>query len=258
MNLLEIITKWGLERLGRFYGNYEGYVVDNIDPDGKRQLKVLIPRVHFGNKTPIKARAKGIPSGTNFSIHSLPSKGEMVWIEFEGGNPRFPIWSYGEFNNNQKYPDEFLNKPNIYGLKTQTLTISIDDEEKSFSLKIGKSFITINNNGDNIAIENNDKYHIIFDKEGVKVGKGETYQPMLLGENTSKVINADIDNILKLVTDLQIFVTTNSGAIASNPQLAPLAGGFTTLGTSLVNLLTKINQNKTNANNLKSKDTNLS
>ncbi len=80
-----------IERLrGRFYGKYRGTVTD---VDGKRgRIKALVPAVLGDTKTgwcdPCVPYA-----GPQVAFLFLPETNAGVWIEFEGGDVSYPIWS---------------------------------------------------------------------------------------------------------------------------------------------------------------------
>lgn len=73
----------------RFLGNFLGFVRDVQDAEGVLRIRAEVPRL--GNMKTKWAYPKGIPKGT----YNLPVIGQMVWIEFEGGSYKRPIWSYG-------------------------------------------------------------------------------------------------------------------------------------------------------------------
>jgi hypothetical protein len=79
-----IIDEYGNRR---FYGVYRGVVVDNNDPLGNGRLKLQVPQVLFDAVTDW-AWAKN-----TLGIHtSPPPVGQGIWVEFEGGDPSFPVW----------------------------------------------------------------------------------------------------------------------------------------------------------------------
>jgi hypothetical protein len=72
----------------RFYGVYRGIVIDSNDPLEKHRLKVQIPQVIF------EAVTDWIWPSNTLGIHSgPPSIGQGVWVQFEGGDPSFPVWT---------------------------------------------------------------------------------------------------------------------------------------------------------------------
>ncbi len=89
------LRDYGLEWFGRYYGTYRGTVVDNNDPKGLNRLRINVPSVH-GKDSPNKfALPKGIYAGSGRGTIALPEKGDNIWVTFEGGDVRFPIWEYG-------------------------------------------------------------------------------------------------------------------------------------------------------------------
>ncbi len=111
--------------VGRYFGKYRGIVKDPDDPERRGRIQVQVKGVlgeHLVWALPCVAYA-GPGVGTFF----LPDKETMVWIEFEGGNVNYPIWT-GCFWR----PEEIAaadHKPSIKFIKTKRATIRIDDDE---------------------------------------------------------------------------------------------------------------------------------
>lgn len=85
----------GLEYFGLYYGFYEGIVVENEDPDKRLRLKIKCPAVYGNVVFPKWARPFGIMVGDKLSLYAVPPIGSPVWVSFKGGDPEFPIWTYG-------------------------------------------------------------------------------------------------------------------------------------------------------------------
>lgn len=118
----------GLESIGRYYSSYRGYVVENEDEDGLGRIQVKIPSVTHNKIHPVWAYPKTQWGGKDYGMQLLPLKGEIVWIEFEHGDPRFPMWNFGHRAMEEK-PEEFTSSK-IYGFKSpKGQTIIIDDTE---------------------------------------------------------------------------------------------------------------------------------
>jgi hypothetical protein len=76
----------------KFYGKYRGTVVNIIDPKSLGRIQAMVPAVSALLPTswclpcyPVAGRL----SGASF----IPQLGSAVWIEFEGGDPDYPIWT---------------------------------------------------------------------------------------------------------------------------------------------------------------------
>ena len=113
----------------KFYGKYRGTVVNPVDPNGEGRIQVIVPDV---TGTGISSWAKpSLPfGGPNSGFFAVPPLRAGVWVEFEQGDPNFPIWS-GCFWSNDETPEGASKiSRGIPGLTMQTMTnnrIQIDD-----------------------------------------------------------------------------------------------------------------------------------
>ena len=78
----------------RFYGKYRGTVINNIDPLLRGRLLVSVPDV-LGLTPSSWAEACAPlagPTGPPMGAYLVPPIGAGVWVEFEQGDPSYPIW----------------------------------------------------------------------------------------------------------------------------------------------------------------------
>lgn len=94
----------------RYFGKHRGYVVDNQDPDNRGRIKVQIPSI-LGSASTGWALPCLPFAGYNQGLFTLPSIGAAVWIEFEGGDLNFPIWTGGFWANPSDLPEEVSTDP---------------------------------------------------------------------------------------------------------------------------------------------------
>jgi uncharacterized protein involved in type VI secretion and phage assembly len=77
-----------------FYGKYRGKVENPADVQGLGRIQVSCPSVLGDSKL-----AWAMPclpgAGPGVGLYAIPPMGAKVWVEFEGGNPDYPIWSGG-------------------------------------------------------------------------------------------------------------------------------------------------------------------
>ena len=78
-----------------YYGKYRGTVLMNIDPEMRGRITCLVPDVlgvvpstWAEPCTPLAG-----PTGPPMGVYMVPPIGAGVWVEFEQGDPDFPIWS---------------------------------------------------------------------------------------------------------------------------------------------------------------------
>lgn len=75
----------------RYYGKYRGTVVNNVDPMQIGRLQVMVPDI--SNVMLSSWAMPCVPvAGINMGMFTLPMIGAGVWVEFEQGNPDYPIW----------------------------------------------------------------------------------------------------------------------------------------------------------------------
>ena len=75
----------------RFYGKYRGMVLNNVDPLQQGRLQVQVPDV--AGLVPLSWAMPCVPiAGIQNGMFALPIVGSGVWVEFEQGNPDYPIW----------------------------------------------------------------------------------------------------------------------------------------------------------------------
>jgi hypothetical protein len=78
----------------RFYGKYRGLVVENIDPMQIGRILAQVPDVL--GEIPSSWCMPCVPAaGIQAGCFIVPPLGSQVWIEFEQGNPNYPIWTGG-------------------------------------------------------------------------------------------------------------------------------------------------------------------
>jgi len=132
------IVYYGIESLGRFYSSYRGYVVDNDDSEGLGRIQVKIPTVTKNKVHSTWAYPKTQMGGRDYGLQVLPMKGDLVWVEFEHGDTRFPFWSFAHRTEGDK-PEEF-SSPRIYGFKSpKGQTVIIDDDQELIIINHGEN-----------------------------------------------------------------------------------------------------------------------
>ena len=87
----------------KHYGKYRGTVVNNIDPMQKGRLQVQVPDV-LGVGMSSWAMPCVPLTGPQMGTYFLPLIGSGVWVEFEGGDPDYPIWTGGFWGSAAEVP----------------------------------------------------------------------------------------------------------------------------------------------------------
>ncbi|MDQ1436894.1 MAG: hypothetical protein QOK43_523 [Acidimicrobiaceae bacterium] len=88
---------------GHFYGKYRATVLNNIDPMGIGRIQAFVPDVSA--VLPSSWCMPCVPiTGVQSGIHVVPAIGAGVWIEFEQGDPDYPIWVGGFWGSRADVP----------------------------------------------------------------------------------------------------------------------------------------------------------
>ncbi|MET0357381.1 MAG: phage baseplate assembly protein V [Cellvibrio sp.] len=77
--------------LKRYYGKYRGTVVFNVDPEQRGRIMAMVPDV-LGIIPSSWAMPCFPVAGKQNGFYAIPKVGDGVWIEFEQGDPNYPIW----------------------------------------------------------------------------------------------------------------------------------------------------------------------
>lgn len=93
-----------------FYGKYRGRVTDIDDPLMVGRVRAQVPDVMGDQETGWAMPA--VPFGGNgMGFFALPAVGAGVWIEFEHGDPDYPIWTGCWFGSATEVPPVLLAPP---------------------------------------------------------------------------------------------------------------------------------------------------
>jgi uncharacterized protein involved in type VI secretion and phage assembly len=75
----------------KYFGKYRGMVINNVDPMQMGRLMVQVPDI--SGLIPSTWAMPCFPvTGKQMGVWVLPVIGSGVWVEFEQGDPDYPIW----------------------------------------------------------------------------------------------------------------------------------------------------------------------
>jgi len=95
---------------GRFYGKYRGIVTDNQDPMMLCRIRARVPDV-LGDDESGWAMPCAPFGGSQTGFFSIPTQDAGVWIEFEHGDPDYPIWTGCWWGSAEDVPTVLLAPP---------------------------------------------------------------------------------------------------------------------------------------------------
>lgn len=103
-----------------YHGKYRGIVTNNIDPLMTGRIQAMVPDV--AGFAPTSWAMPCVPlAGINMGMFAVPPMGAGVWIEFERGDPDYPIWVGGYWGSAAETPQlANLVPPGLAGFTLQT------------------------------------------------------------------------------------------------------------------------------------------
>ena len=76
----------------KYFGKYRGMVVNNVDPMQLGRIQVMVPDV-----SNVMLSSWAMPclpvGGLQMGMFTVPMISSGVWVEFEQGDPDYPIWT---------------------------------------------------------------------------------------------------------------------------------------------------------------------
>lgn len=93
-----------------FFGKYRGIVSSIDDPLLINRITAKVPDV-YGDEDSSWALPCAAFAGDGMGFFALPTTGANVWIEFEHGDPDYPIWSGGFWSTLKEIPPKLLLPP---------------------------------------------------------------------------------------------------------------------------------------------------
>lgn len=144
---------------GNFYGKFRGVVTDIQDPEQIGRIRARVADVMGGLESGWAMPAFPF-AGSGMGFFALPKVGAGVWIEFEHGDPEYPIWSGCWYGSRAEVPP----------------TILIAEFGKKVVLKTegGHSIILDDTQGiGGITLETPSGQKIVLSSQGVEITTGQ-------------------------------------------------------------------------------------
>lgn len=172
-----------------FYGKYRGTVEDNEDPTSRARLKVRVPAV-MGD-TAVWALPCLPLAGPGMGSYLIPEVGTGVWVEFEAGDPSFPIWSGCYWGDNQAPTDNAGNtaSPTLKVIRSKEgLMVTLNDSEQVITVsdQDGSNVVTIEVQQGKITVKGAIK--AVVEAPQIELVENATH-PVVFGDNLLNYLN---------------------------------------------------------------------
>jgi uncharacterized protein involved in type VI secretion and phage assembly len=166
-----------MSEIAKYFGKYRGTVINNVDPMQIGRIQAIVPDV--SNIVPTSWAMPCVPvAGLQMGEFTVPPIGAGVWMEFEQGNPDYPIWTGCFWGMAGEVPAAArLVPPGVAGITLQTTlqnSIQVSDLPGPSGGIVLKSttgaFLIVNDTG--IYIQNGKGASIVMVGPTVTVNQG--------------------------------------------------------------------------------------
>jgi uncharacterized protein involved in type VI secretion and phage assembly len=121
----------------RAFGKYRGFVSDNADPDKLARVKLRVPALLGDAQTGWALPCLPCGGLSQQGLFSVAGVGAQVWVEFEGGNLDFPIWSGTFWQQPGDAPAEAQDPPTTLALRSgKGHLVLLEDQDDAEQLKL--------------------------------------------------------------------------------------------------------------------------
>ena len=218
---------FGLEYFKKYYSFYKAEVHSNEDPESLGRLQLKVPEIYGTNAFEYWAKPKGIFAGNGIGFYNLPNVGDNVYVEFEGGNPLYPVWSYRGWSTGE-VPEEAT--PNNRVLQTTSgHRVEFDDENKQIKIKVAEKEYSIELNATGISLVSDNLFLGSLD------GSSEA---AALGDTLKSKLDDICDEVTSIATNVSILTVASFGTPPVNAtSFIQNAANMTTIKGTLLKIL---------------------
>ncbi|GIG64986.1 phage baseplate assembly protein V [Phytomonospora endophytica] len=161
-----------------YFAKYTGVVKDNRDADKNGIVLVSVPTV-FPPEELVPARA-ALPFGYFF----VPENETRVWVEFEGGDSEFPLWTGVQHTPSTWAAEAAKDPPTVRAVKTVSGHLLIfDDTEGSESI---------------VITDGKNAHKLLFDKDGVKLTDGKNSHVIEMSSAGIKITDGKNSHVIEM------------------------------------------------------------
>ncbi len=201
----------------KLFGKYRGKVTKNQDPLNQGRIQVQVAAISEDIKN-LWAMPCTPYAGKDVGFFTIPPQDANVWVEFEGGDLRRPIWSgcfWGENELPQKARVKEPGKVQVFKTDGITVTLSNLDNNKNLTVEVEKPVVEkplkMVFNSEGIELNNNSQTTIKLMAETIEIKNG----------NNSTITIAK-DSIQQKESNIEIKMTNKSIELKSNPATLTL------------------------------------
>ncbi len=202
----------------KFFGKYRGQVIDNKDPLYLGRIQVTVPAI-LGDGRLSWALPSTPYAGKAVGFFAIPPVGTNIWVEFEGGDADYPIWTGCFWGQNELPKNAQVDDPvkvQVFRVEGITLTLSNLGDNKGVTLEVEQPVVER-------------KLKMVFNADGIEINnKDETTAKWMadkieLKNRAESTATITADTIQLQESAIAIKLTANSIDLTCNPATVKLS-----------------------------------
>jgi uncharacterized protein involved in type VI secretion and phage assembly len=159
--------------MSQYWSKYRGTVVNNIDPEQRGRIQVIVPAVT--GLTPSSWALPCVPvAGISEGFFAVPPLTASVWIEYEEGDPDKPVWVGGFWSQASEVPMAATAPPAIPPGQNIVIQTSLQN-----SIAISDSAPTPASGG--ITLKSTTGASIVVNDSGIYISNGKGAEITMVG-----------------------------------------------------------------------------
>jgi uncharacterized protein involved in type VI secretion and phage assembly len=194
-------------------GKFRGKVVDNKDPLGRGRIRTHVAAV---SELELTWAEPCVPyAGPQVGWFFIPPVGANVWIEFEQGDPNYPIWTgcyWGGGGDPQKIPAD-ATAPDVQDLQTGKIKFILDEKQVRLTVQVETD---------------NGTMKLVMDKSGILLAAAQTTVTITpdkieLKKEPATITVADAITLKKIAASIELADTITLKNVATSAELSSAA-----------------------------------
>lgn len=225
----------------QYLGKYRGKVFANVDPLHLGRIQVQVASV-FGSENQAWALPCTPYAGEDVGFFAIPPVGSNIWVEFEQGDPDYPIWSGCFWGENQLPKNARVDEPvkvQVFRVLGITLTWSNLGDNKGVTLEVQNPVVDrplkMVFNADGIELNNNNETTIKIQADKIELKNRANSTVTMTAEDielkqSAITVKLNATSIELNCAPAKIALSTSSGIELSN---APASAKFSASGVEI-------------------------
>lgn len=211
----------------RYFGKYSGVVKDNRDDTEQGIVTVSVPTI-FPPDEPVAARP-ALPYGLFF----VPEVDTTVWVEFEGGDSEFPLWTGVQHTRETWAQEAAASPPTVRAVRTPSGHLLVLDDTsgaESILLTDGVNAHVLRFDADGVTVTDGLNGHeIVLGSSGITITDGVNQHSVVMGSSGVEVAHGGGSTEVTLAAT-SLTATSGAASIEIGPAGVTITGMPVKLG----------------------------